>query len=946
AAKGTAGYGDNNSSIGNNIDLDSAENSMGIGTNLVGGNTGVFLLGDQDTVSGAGSIVMGLGNNNRASRSAVIGKWNYATGAEHVVMGVSDSIKGSANSSILGGNVNLIENSSNATLGGGLNNKIVGSSFSTIAGGERNRVHIDDNGSVTFNHAFIGGGTDNQASENYAYVGGGSHNQASGEVANISGGWYNTSSGNASAVGGGGNNTASGVRSTVPGGEQNTAAGDYSFAAGRRAKANNNGSFVWADDTEADFASTADDQFLIRAGGGVGINTTTPSTALEVIGTVDADAFTINGTPVGSSTDSYWNQSGSNVYYNTGNVGVGTTTPTEQLEVDGNLKVSGTITSGTGAVTIDGVNNDIGIGNATNGISLSAPANTGSSTLLSASRNGSTILSASTDDHGPVVSLQSETVPGDGIAFGPPNTVFNVMSATKNGTEAFATTVDEHGAVVSMKSLTTPGDEISFGPPNTVFKVFSATKNGYESLSATIDGTGPTMRLIPPEPGSAHSEWTSQQFRFVNSDSSEQMSLTPEAVSLGTGWTTADYTGDGILIVGSPDGGVSFDTTLIYNSGVSIRTGGGQLDLGAVGVVIPEGVFKDGSGTTRMRIGGSTYDINLADDAGNTRLAMDATTSGGRIAFTSAPFLRKDGTMAADTNLQITPEGSIVGKGSIVMGENSTGATWATCFGYNNTASGDSATISGGYNNSASGYASTVAGGNNNTASSRGAAISGGLGNSASGTHSAVSGGQTNSASGLHSMIPGGLLNDATGWASFAAGRRAQAIHDGSFVWADHTNADVASERADQFRVRADGGSRFDDGAEWVNIRDDATDLLTTSTGAHLTLGGTWSNSSDRNLKENFNEIDKRELLNKLSELKITLWNYKKEGSEIAHLGPVSQDFYATFGLGSNDKSIATVDADGVALAAIQGLHQQNQDLKSRITELENLVKQLLAERQ
>ena len=70
-------------------------------------------------------------------------------------------------------------------------------------------------------------------------------------------------------VGEGYTNTASGVYATIPGGFDNTAQGDYSFAAGRRAKANDPGSFVWGDSTNQDFASTAANQFMVRASGGV-----------------------------------------------------------------------------------------------------------------------------------------------------------------------------------------------------------------------------------------------------------------------------------------------------------------------------------------------------------------------------------------------------------------------------------------------------------------------------------------------------------------------------------------------------------------------------------------------------------------------------------------------------------------------------------------------------
>jgi hypothetical protein len=83
---------------------------------------------------------------------------------------------------------------------------------------------------------------------------------------------------------GGSNNTASGDHAMVAAGGHNTAGGDWSFAAGRRAQSLTNGSFVWADHEDADFASTGEDQFLIRAHGGVGIGTNTPMGALDVAG--------------------------------------------------------------------------------------------------------------------------------------------------------------------------------------------------------------------------------------------------------------------------------------------------------------------------------------------------------------------------------------------------------------------------------------------------------------------------------------------------------------------------------------------------------------------------------------------------------------------------------------------------------------------------------------
>lgn len=94
---------------------------------------------------------------------------------------------------------------------------------------------------------------------------------------------------------------------------------------------------------------------------------------------------------------------------------------------------------------------------------------------------------------------------------------------------------------------------------------------------------------------------------------------------------------------------------------------------------------------------------------------------------------------------------------------------------------------------------------------------------------------------------------------------------------------------------------------------------------------GTWASHSDRNIKENFAAIDPRSILEKVARLPIASWNYITEGAHVRHLGPVSQDFRAAFGLGANDKSIAVVDADGVALAAIQGLNAKVEEQQRAI---------------
>jgi hypothetical protein len=72
----------------------------------------------------------------------------------------------------------------------------------------------------------------------------------------------------------------------------------------------------------------------ITSSGNVGIGTSTPTTKLDVNGTVNATGLTVNGVPVGGSQ---WSTSGTTINYSTGNVGIGTSSPTYSLDVNGGL---------------------------------------------------------------------------------------------------------------------------------------------------------------------------------------------------------------------------------------------------------------------------------------------------------------------------------------------------------------------------------------------------------------------------------------------------------------------------------------------------------------------------------------------------------------------------------------------------------------------------------
>jgi len=209
------------------------------------------------------------------------------------------------------------------------------------------------------------------------------------------------------------------------------------------------------------------------------------------------------------------------------------------------------------------------------------------------------------------------------------------------------------------------------------------------------------------------------------------------------------------------------------------------------------------------------------------------------------------------------------------------------------------------------------------------ATVGGGQFNVADHFAATVSGGYNNQASGNYGTVPGGAGNRAQGQYSFAAGLSARATADGAFAWADSTGAIFTNSTTNRFAVRASGGVYLYTNAE-------------ATTGVYVGAGGTgWNVISDRNAKENFTEVKPTDVLDKVAALPISTWNLKDGDTKVRHMGPMAQDLHAAFGLGDSEKAINSVDADGIALAAIQGL---NQRLAAQNDEIERLNQRLAAQ--
>ncbi len=366
--------------------------------------------------------------------------------------------------------------------------------------------------------------------------------------------------------------------------------------------------------------------------------------------------------------------------------------------------------------------------------------------------------------------------------------------------------------------------------------------------------------------------------------------------------------------------------------------GGGSNDASAGNATVSGGSSNTASGGAAT-VSGGWHNIasgNLATVGGgayNQANAAYATIAGG------GPSDMAD---ASTTRNLVTDDfGTIGGGGWNHAGDNAgttTDASYATVAGgYNNiaggrcsgigggagnTASAIYATVGGGAYSEASGVESTISGGYSNTASADDATVGGGASNAASAIYATVSGGYGNTASGSYATVAGGLSNHASGAYSFAAGHNAKANHEGAFVWADSQFADIASTAEDQVTFRCLGGVRLTSGSAGSNQE------VSWAPGS-----SSWSFSSDKNLKENFVEIDPKEVLERISHVSITEWNFK--GYSQRHIGPAAQDFHALFPLGGSDTMIDSGDLQGVSLAAIQGLHEIVREKESRISTLE-----------
>jgi hypothetical protein len=744
---------------------------------------------------------------------------------------------------------------------------------------------------VTANYATIGGGITNIASGLGATVGGGNSNTSSDVYATIGGGQSNWASKGYATVGGGNSNTASGNSATIPGGRSNTAEGNYSFAAGRRAKANHQGAFVWADSTDADFASTANDQFAVRANGGVVFST-------------GGASFRINGGDAWTSAN------------------------------DG----SG---SGLDADMLDGQDSSHYL-DTLRGLSCS----NGQVAKWNAPSSQWECANDQTGAGGDFWSLTGNSGT---------NPAANFLGTTDN--QALELRVNNARALRLEPNATSPnliggysGNSVTSGVVGATIGGGGAADDGWgnPALNRVTDDYGTVGGGMSNQAGDNTGTTTDSKLATVGGGSGNTASGSGAVVGGGFG-NTASGISDTV-------GGGSGNTA----SGSFSTVGGGSTNTASGFDATVDGGRENKASGHSSTVGGGFY--NTASESSstvgggscNTASGRWATVGGGHHNTASGNYTTVSGGGLSNpsdlaTGNRVTDDyGTVGGGGNNQAGDNAgttEDAVYATVGGGgSNTASGGDATVGGGGSNTASGWAATIGGGEGNTASGGDATVGGGWGNTASGDAATigggaenvvtavlatVGGGYSNTASGRAATVAGGERNTAQGDYSFAAGYRANASNRGCFTWGDSSEADVTCYVANGWVARASGGVYFYTNASY-------------SSGVYVAAGGSsWNAFSDRATKENFTPVDGQTILEKLAALPVQEYNLKSQDPAILHIGLVAQDFSAAFRYGESDQAINMEDADGVALAAIQGLYELVQEKDGQITALEAEVSTL-----
>ncbi len=827
-----------------------------------------------------------------------------------------------------------------ATVGGGTGN-VASGLRSTIAGGRNNTA----SGALSA----VGGGFNNTASNTDSTIAGGAGNDASGYICTIAGGTANTAAGSKSAVGGGEGNTAGGSFAAIPGGSNNHSAGNYSFAAGQRAQANHSGSFVWSDSTTADpdfFSSTGDNQFLIKAGGGVGINTNSPGASLHIGGVAGIDGLMFpDGTlqttaAIGGGGDSLWTASGNNIFYTAGNVGIGTSLTVFRLNVK---STSGSAVYGSTSASSGNARGVLGDTASPDGAGVWGynDAEVGAAIGVHGLTNSPTGFGGYFDGRGyfsdnvgigvtnPTAKLHIGGTAGvDGLMF--PDGTLQTSAAgnggagdghsldAADGSPVDAVFVDNNGNVNLTGRLRADAeliaeDGVKFEDAVSGTDLASLTRNadGHGQLVTFANGVSVASAVIGTD---------------TEVNGAGGLALLSFDNALGPAVKLNSVSNAGRVTLARSTGLATIDETLVLYanapkplSPLSLTNSGGLDILGPAG---------DRRVTIRGNDGrySSTMDFFNSDGAATVTIRSGDTT--GDEGFITTQNLHVGGSTQLDATVTIQEETGIalnVNDSLLVTG---TDANRFTGINRDYKAATDEAF--------GVGRAGPLA------SPDVGMYVESGM------DGNPYYGYAIESIQGDPFTVAKHYF-DSNDWTLELFDNPVLTVTwEGTLLAGDCSTDAPALEACGSTILR---GHTVIEGRLGVNRPSLSehpikvgTDGQLDGNGAYLNKFGQWHSTSDRESKTDFDSIDDTEILSKLVAMPVMRWRYKGESDSLRHIGAVAQDFHAAFQLGDDDRHIGMVDADGIAFAAIKGLHQLVGLQETRIQELQSEKETEIAE--
>lgn len=679
-----------------------------------------------------------------------------------------------------------------------------------------------------------------------------------------------------------------------------------------------------AGSSDSDWVISGNNQYS-GVSGNVGIGTPAPIEKLQVAGTVRMDGFQMPGgasngyvltsdgagngawQAAAGGSDSDWVISDTNMYSGvSGNIGIGTSSPSEKLEVSGNLKIGGKATIGPGHT------------------------NSGSGSTIAGGGSNTTAGGASFIGAGQLNNANgSLSVIGGGLS-NDANGFYSVVGGGDNNTAS-----GDNAAIAGGLNNSTSNNScfVGAGMGNSATGDASAIAGGYyNSTSNNYSAVG----------GGSNNKALGQS-SFIGGGFNNVAEASWSAILGGQGDTITSAATRSYLF--------GFGSKLTQPSTFMVDMPHIRFGTESTGYEFPT---SDGSANQVMVTDGSGQ-LNWASSPAGNWTVTDS------VLYTNSYWgISRGGVGNVLTGDSVC---TVVNMGVACTTFTSLNSYYPTISGgYGNRCSGDYSTIGGGYQNRGiSVYGSyTISGGYQNEIGGAGqyASVGGGYKNHAQGGKSVISGGGENYASGYASTICGGLTNRNLGRYSSIVGGESDTLENyvdysmafGKGVYVNNSYRVAFFDSVNQGKLMLNCDSRN------LNIFNSVIQAGAPGGsgggGAYLSTGGTWTNGSSRSFKDNFAAYHRDDLFRKISSMPLEFWEYRN--SDERHIGPMAEDFSAAFDVGiiretdgqRENRYLAASDVAGVALAGVKELIQlvnelkeENQELKSRIEELETKVK-------